>query len=59
MEGKTSEGLLCMLLALGGVGVGMMTLTTVKGINWMRILTANLAGAKSTTTEYKHRCLIL
>jgi len=37
-----------MLLALG-VGVGMMTLTTVKGINWMRNLTANLARATSTT----------
>ncbi|KAG2591209.1 hypothetical protein PVAP13_5NG435200 [Panicum virgatum] len=39
-----------MLLALGGVGIGMMASTTAVGINWMRRVSANLARATSTVS---------
>jgi hypothetical protein len=38
-----------MLIAIGAVGLGMMSSTTAVRINWIRVLAANLARATSTT----------
>jgi hypothetical protein len=46
--GHLSAYTVFMMIAIGVVGVGMMSSTTAVGINWIRILAANLARATST-----------